>query len=114
MLKKITKNIIPSLIVSFLVAPFLVSAVTVSQPGQVDITRDSIQTILENVLTWIYTIFFILATLFILYAGFLYMTAGGDDAKIKKAKQQLIYGLIGIAIALIAAGAGALVQSFLQ
>ena len=43
----------------------------------------------------------------LIYAGFLYASAGGDQLKVKKAMSTLIYALIGIAIAL---GAQALIN----
>lgn len=42
----------------------------------------------------------IIAVLMIMYAGFTYVTAGGSDAKIKKANEMLFYTLIGAAILL--------------
>ena len=48
--------------------------------------------------------FFILlfAIIAILYAAFLFLTAGGNEETSKKARSVLIYGLIGIAIGLLA------------
>lgn len=42
----------------------------------------------------------ILAVILILYAGFLWMTAGGDSSKVDKAKQYIINATIGIVIIL--------------
>ncbi len=42
----------------------------------------------------------ILAVGFVLYGGFLYMTAGGDQARVKSAKSVLINALIGLVIVL--------------
>ncbi|MEA3249703.1 MAG: hypothetical protein U9Q03_05110 [Patescibacteria group bacterium] len=44
----------------------------------------------------------IIAVLIVLYAGFLWMTAGGDAQKIQKAKRWLINGVIGLIIILSA------------
>lgn len=40
----------------------------------------------------------IIAVIIIIYAGFLWMTAGGNDDKIKEARTMLINGLIGLII----------------
>jgi len=63
-----------------------------------------VESLLENILGWIYTFFFIFAAIFILIAAFQYLTAAGDEEKVKKAKNMLIYAVIAIAIALVAMG----------
>lgn len=42
----------------------------------------------------------VIAVLMIMYAGFLYVTAGGNETKIKKAHEALLYSAIGAAILL--------------
>lgn len=44
----------------------------------------------------------LLAVIIILWGGFIYMTAAGDTAKVDKAKQMIISGIIGIIIILSA------------
>ena len=46
----------------------------------------------------------IVGALYIVYAGWLYITAGGDDEKAKKGLSGLVQALIGIGIALLAKG----------
>jgi len=60
--------------------------------------------VVNTLLSWIFTIFFIIAAIVIIFAAFNYLTAGGDEEKIKKAKQQLIYAIVAIAVALVARG----------
>lgn len=48
-----------------------------------------------NVLSWIVGV---LAVIMIIYAGFQYVTSGGDSGKISNAKNTLIYAIIGIVI----------------
>ncbi len=43
-----------------------------------------------------------LAVIMIVYAGFLYTTSAGDSAKVQKAKNALIYAVVGIAVAILA------------
>lgn len=69
--------------------------------------------LLGTVLTWISTIFWILAVIFILYAGFLYLTAAGDAEKVKKASTQLLYSVIAVAVALFATVIPTFVRNFL-
>lgn len=68
-------------------------------------------TVLENIMGWIYTFFFIIAAIMILVAAFQYLTAQGSEDKVKKAKNTLIYAVIAIAIALVALGIDNIVSS---
>ena len=58
--------------------------------------------IFVRVLNWFFNIVIILGVIFVIYAGFTYITSGGDPTKTKKALQILMYALIGIAIAVLA------------
>lgn len=69
--------------------------------------------ILRNVVRWVYIIFFVLAVLFILLAAFNYLTAGGEAEKITKAKNQLIYAVVAIVVALLAVGFETIIRNFL-
>ena len=50
-----------------------------------------------------YFLFFLglIATIMVIYGGFLYITSGGDDAQTEKGKNILLYAAIGIIIILI-------------
>ena len=61
--------------------------------------------IVNTVAAWFGVIVFILAIIAMLYAAFLYLTGGGDEEKLKTARTVLIYGVVGIAIALLATNA---------
>ena len=54
-----------------------------------------------------------LATIMVLVAGFLYMTAGGDPEKLRKAHKTLIWALVGIAIVILSNGAETVIKSVL-
>lgn len=69
--------------------------------------------LLNTVLNWISIIFWILAVIFILYAGFLYLTAAGDTEKVKTASTQLLYSVIAVAVALFATVIPTFVRNFL-
>lgn len=73
--------------------------------GVVDVVR--------NIVKWVYIIFFIIAVLFIILAAFTYLTAGGDEEKVKKAKDQIIYATIAIVVALLAISFEAIIKNFL-
>lgn len=54
--------------------------------------------LMRTILNWIVWIGGILCVVIILWAGISYATAGGDEEKTTKAKNRLIYGIIGIAV----------------
>jgi len=60
-----------------------------------------------------YFLFFLglIATVMVIYGGFLYITSGGDDSGAEKGKKILIYAAIGIIVILISY---ALVNTLLQ
>lgn len=77
-------------------------------------TVNGLLTVFNKVLFWVSTAFWIAAGISTIYAAFLYLTAAGNEERVKKAKNQLLYTVIAIAIALISAGLPALVNSFLS
>lgn len=58
--------------------------------------------ILWKAVNWFFNFVIIFGIIFIIYAGYIYVTSGGDTGKTKKAMQILMFALIGIAIALLA------------
>ncbi len=61
-----------------------------------------LKTIFMNVLDVAQTIMIMVATLYLLFAGFMFVTAKGDPAKLKKAQNALLWGLIGAGLILTA------------
>lgn len=107
--------IIPLIALSLLaIAPGLSAAGLENTPAPIVKDVGGVLAILNYVLKLIYTVFFIAAVFFILLAGFGYLTANGDPGKIKKASNKLIFGIVGVAVGLLATGVKALVESFLK
>ncbi len=69
--------------------------------------------ILAKIVRYTYTIFFIVAILFILIAAFNFLTAQGDPEKIKGARAQILWACVAIAIALISVGAAQIIKTFI-
>ncbi len=109
-MKKIIKYVGTGLVAQILPAMALAQTTGTG----VALNKDKITSILDTFATWFSGIIGILGILVMLYAAFLYMTAGGDEEKIGSAKRTLIYGLVGVGIAIIAFGVFGLVTSFLQ
>ena len=70
--------------------------------------------IVMEVTRWTYTIFFIIAVLYILFAAYTYLTAQSEPEKIKSATNQIIYAAIAIAVALLAVSINAIVRSIIK
>lgn len=73
-----------------------------------------IPTLLNRIAAWISGIVFTVAVIMLLYAGLRYMTSAGDEKKSAEAKKTLVFGLIGLTIALFAFGAKAIITSIFK
>lgn len=73
-----------------------------------------IETILLNFMQWLFGIFGFLAIITFIIAGIQYFMAAGNPDTAKKAKQNLIYSIIGILIALSGFIIITAISSFLQ
>jgi len=60
---------------------------------------------------WLYTILLVVAAIYIVWAGFTYVTSGGKPEKLEEARAQIKNALIGIAIAVVARGLVEVVKS---
>lgn len=80
----------------------------------VTLDRSGITALLTTLRDWFAGILGILAVITLLYAAFLFMTAGGDETKRTNAKTVLWYGLIGAGVVILAYGVFTMVASFLQ
>jgi len=56
----------------------------------------------------------ILAVFFLIIAGFMFVTARGNEDQTKKAKTMLTYAVIGVVVAILAQGAITLIEDVLR
>ncbi len=61
---------------------------------------DNLLQLLRDIVDIVITFGLPIAALFIIYAGFLFVTARGSEEKIKKAKETFLWAIIGSAILL--------------
>jgi hypothetical protein len=59
---------------------------------------------IENIVNWAIYMFWIVAVAFLFWAAYLFLTAGGDEEKVKEAKQRIKYALIAAAVAILSTG----------
>ncbi len=88
---------------ALLVLPVFTLNATVHDVTKILIEKPSdINRIIENVLAWIGGIVLIIALIMLLWAAILYLTAGGSEDRATRAKNYLIYAIVGIVIAILA------------
>ncbi len=71
-------------------------------PGPAFTSFQEVINTVNKFLGWLFTALIVLSGVFIILAAFYYLTAGGEEEKIKKAKDRLIYAVVAIAIGLVA------------
>jgi len=66
--------------------------------GAAGIAQGNLMTIIGNIINVALGFLGVVFLVIILYAGFLWMTAGGEEEKVKKAKSLIFQGIIGLVI----------------
>lgn len=74
----------------------------------------SVLTSLDRLIGWVFTFFMVAAVFMVLYAAYLYLTAGGESEKVTQANRTLLYGAIAIAIAVLSKSIPIIVKNFVQ
>ena len=71
------------------------------QVTQVDGGDTKLEVSVQNILSVVFAMVGIIAVIMVIVGGVNYMTSQGDPEKIKKAKNTILYGIIGLVIALL-------------
>jgi len=71
-------------------------------PDQPGCGGGDVMEILMRIISWVLGILSFVAVIIIIYGGVRYMTSAGDSGKVKDAKNTILYGIIGLVIALLA------------
>ncbi len=106
------KNLLKIAIFAVFIISFLPFFVLADPPDMIE-TFD-LFTFLTGLRYWFFFVVITLGVIFVIYGGYLFMTAEGDPAKITKAKSQVIYALVGSAVVLLAAALISFLANFLQ
>lgn len=59
--------------------------------------------IVQNVINFLLALMGVIAVLFLVIAGIMYITSFGDDAKAARAKKMILYVIIGLALIILSA-----------
>ena len=103
-------NLSSSVLVAALSMIPLVSFAANSSPIN---TPDDIFNLLDKLLGYFATAFWMFAIGAVFYAGYLYLTAAGDSNKLKKAHQMILWTVVAVVIGLFAYGLPKLIQNIL-
>lgn len=113
------KVLTAAVLASFLILPAVALGATsqFDNPGEevptLLETGDDVLALIDTIGNWIFAILLALAAIFLIVAGFMYVTAAGNEDTLRKSRNMLINSLIGVAIALGAKGLVAVVTSIL-
>ncbi|MGC8651168.1 MAG: pilin [Minisyncoccia bacterium] len=99
-------------IISFTLIALGATSTSLNIPNPLGETSD-IYTLIDLITKFLIGLAIVITPLIIVYAGFLYITAAGNEEKVKTAQKVLIWALIGFALVLIARGIPALIKDFL-
>ncbi len=77
-------------------------------------TATGILNTITRIINWIFTLLMLVVIVMVLVAGYFFVTGGGNPDQIGKARQILIYAMIGFAVAMISRGIIALVGVVLE
>lgn len=92
----------------FLAASFVLSAAAASAQWMQGVPNPlkagTFTELIASISDFLLTIGGALATLMILYGGFLYVTSAGDETKVKAAHQTLTYAIVGLVVVIIGKG----------
>ena len=72
----------------------------VTPPSRFDAT--GLEGIILGIIGWLSILAGALAVMAVVYSGIMYITAGGDSAKAEKAKNNLVWAIIGVVITVLA------------
>jgi hypothetical protein len=108
------KNILLfSALIILLVLPLFSFAGFAAPPGDDGIKLSDLEGIFLKFIRYLWMFFAGFATVMFLIAGFSYLTARGDGTKITNANRAVIFGFVGIAVAILAYSVISIVMSFL-
>tara|TARA_Y100000310_G_scaffold328264_1_gene396130 strand:- start:533 stop:889 length:357 start_codon:yes stop_codon:yes gene_type:complete len=95
-------------ILSVAVVPMAVSAIETPTNGLpttgIPTTGATLISRIGLIGNWVFAIFLALSVIYIVLAAFQFVTGGGNPEQVSGARQKLLYAVVGIAIALLAAG----------
>lgn len=88
---------------SVLALPFVAQAISFEDPSKsLGLGTADLKSTVINIINWILGLLGIIAVVMILYAGFMWMTAGGNEDKVASSKKMISAAVVGLIIILLA------------
>ena len=108
--KKLIRTVLFGLTAIAVLMPMMAFALPTPTPPVTGnaLTLVNIQALIERIAQFLIIVSMIIAIIFIIWGGILYMAARGDDAKAETAKTTIYNGVIGAAVVL---GVGVILQT---
>jgi len=101
------KILLTAVLISLLIVPAVnVLAQQQSPPANLDV-----MTLLDRIVDWLFTILLVIAAIAIIIAAYYFVTAAGNPETVSKARNFVLYALIGVAVAVASRGLVALVRT---
>lgn len=82
-------------------------------PGDID-SVDGLLEVVAGIVRVIYTVFFIMAVLIVIFAAYKFLFSNGDPKNTETAKKMIIWAAVAIAVALLAVSIQFIVSNFLE
>jgi len=99
------KILLTAVLISLLVVPAVNVLAQESPPADLDVME-----VLERIVDWLFTILLVVAAIFIVVAAYYFVTATGNPETVSKARNFVMYALIGVAVAVASRGLVVLVR----
>jgi len=80
-----------------------------SIPNPLD--SENFEDLVNSIAGWVYKLGIPVVVIMIIWAGLLFVMSGGDEEKIKKAKKNLLWAVIGLTIILLSTSLTAIIKS---
>ena len=108
------KNILFGLIIAGIIFSFGMPMVVLAEESAFDaevpdLTEKQVFVMIGKIVDWMFTILVIASVFVILMAAFQFVTGGDNPENLSKARQKLIWAVVGIGLALLAKGIPALI-----
>lgn len=98
-MKRINKNISALIITLSTLTASSAFATAPQNAGGLPQNAGDMIALMWRIVDWVFVFFIVTAVIYLMIASFSYLTAEGDAEKISKAKHELIYAIIAVAIA---------------
>jgi hypothetical protein len=99
-MKNVKQAVLVALVILLVAFP-LVADAQFAVPTVPSLTNMSVFQLVTKVMNWMLGILGVLAVVFFVVSGIFYITANGDQEQIDKAKNIMLYAIIGLVIALV-------------